>query len=241
MSFAGTLVFSQTKGAFLELKGYLLGKADRPTHEYETITGETPQGLRITHCRCSIQNTNYYSSSIIYAEWVFIGEHFKNLESIEFETLIINYSGIKNLIDGNELWWFLVKLPDESRKNWVTFMTKTVVNTCELNIIVRPLEEIPPIDNLEDNIDRLISVEIKSLSSKSFERYLLLEGCIFDFLNFALPVPIVRNSISTIFEKADNPKGNSEPRVEVLYKSPIGRIDKIAVGDAKLFHAWPST
>lgn len=235
VSFAGTLVFSQTKGAFLDLKGFLPEGTENRRHEYDTITGETPQGLRITLCKCSTETTNYNTVSTIRAQWVFVGEHLPKLEDIKVKRLTVNYSGIGDLIDKNKLWWFLVRLPDESRKNWVTFLTKTIANSCELSLIVRPLEEIPQVENIEANIESVISLAIKSINSKSFKNYLVIEAQIFDFLNFILPSTITKKSISSVVENVDSSKVDSEYHVEILYKSPLGRIDKNALGDAKLF------
>jgi hypothetical protein len=157
------------------------------------------------------------------AERVFIGMHFLKAEGIRFDRLTVAYFGINKLIDPYSFWKFILEHKAELRNHAVKFLTLVLDERYEISILVNPLIEIPNAKELDDNIENLIRLEMKSLKDKAFEQHLFLENRAYDFLNFILSDEVIRTSIDAFNEGEQDDPINS---VHILYKSAITQIEK---------------
>jgi hypothetical protein len=230
-SFLGTFTFSQFEGAYLNLEGFLINnKQDR--FKNEIILGQTWDGLKITLCSCLTTSATGFNSSVVKAEWVFIGVHFLKARDIRFDRLTVAYSGINKLIDSYSFWKFILEHQTELRNHVVKFQTLKLDGKYEISILVNPLIEVPNVKELDKNIEKLIRLEMKSLQDKTFEQQWFLENRLYDFLNFILSDKIFRTSIDAFINGEQDDPINS---VHILYKSAITRIEKNTQGNATLF------
>jgi hypothetical protein len=215
----------------LNLEGFLTNnKQDR--FKNEIILGQTWDGRKITLYICLTTSASDFNSSVVKAEWVFIGIHFLKAEDIRFDRLTTAYSGINEFMDKYNLWKFILEHKTELKTHTVKFMTLILDDKYEISILVNPLIEIPNAKELDDNIENLIRLEIKSLQDKAFEQHWFLENRVYDFLNFILSDEITRTSIDAFVEGEQDDPTNS---VHILYKSAITKIEKDTRGNATLF------
>lgn len=227
----GTLRFTHTKGATLELMGSFKDNIQDMNKmlEADIILGVSSNRKEITLYKCFETKYNLplvsteLSTSSFYVSMIFIGAHFQKPEDIKFRNLSVHYSYLDEWVN---ISGFGISLPFEKKEIIIKYnppepIQATINKDYKIFINVRATP--PPISFVQKEacIKQETYIKIEPSEEKSFEEYMNIVQHLRNFLSLGIMEPVQPLAIKGTTESNKIIIGKDitdYPSVDIFYK-----------------------
>lgn len=239
----GTLKFSPNEGATLDLIGSFkdiknFDKAIEP----DIIVGETTNGKAVTLYKCfeikSSMSLPGSTTSLIYANYVFVGVHFQKTEAILFKNMSVHYLHLDEWIHKSN---FEIQHLDQEYAISIKYKLPQPIQIAgneEYKVSINFKASMPAPNTTEITIKQKAEIKIETAREMSFEYFKMLIFRIQNFLSLGTMKAIYPTSIRGTSEesKTEVERKTYYNDIEVFFQLPeISETSKRIMGYEMLF------
>jgi len=260
IKFRGKLTFSEDSGAYLTIYGSIepfalldisqaqpedsredvnqTEKICKGEGQDNIIFGKTKDGKKITllysilPSKNSVFRTSYSFEERTYPiKFIFVGTHFENLNEIQFESIIVEYSNLPYWITNHELGFTQDRFDENDNyileHRYGKKVDVNIENRCSIQFFTRPEVNLDLVTNKK--VIYHTYAKISSIGSKTLLECIILKNVLRDFFNFATTAE-VRTVRMIGHRKVKFDNYEDIDLVEIFYRSSISKkMDKLKV------------